>query len=120
MDITIYHNPNCSKSRKTLELIQDAGETPTIVEYLINPPDVSTLRELISALGINAKELLRSKEPEFNQLKLGEDSVDEQTILQAMVAHPILIERPIVAANGKAVIGRPPENVNEILSPNGD
>jgi len=115
MDITIYHNPKCSKSRRTLALIEEAGETPTIVEYLVNPPDVATLRDIISCLGISAKALLRTKEAEFEQLNLGDESVDEQTMLAAMAAHPILIERPIVVANGKAVIGRPPENVKALL-----
>lgn len=115
MDITIYHNPNCSKSRQTLALIEEAGEAPNIVEYLVNPPDIATLRDVIDRLGISAKELLRSKEPEFVQLNLDDESIDEQTVLEAMVAHPILIERPIVIADGKAVIGRPPENVKALL-----
>lgn len=115
MEITIYHNPNCSKSRKTLEIIKDAGENPTVVEYLVEPPDKQTIRNILDALGITAKELVRTKESEFAELNLGSENANEEAIIDAMVTHPILIERPIVIAQGKAVIGRPPENVHAII-----
>jgi len=115
MEITIYHNPGCSKSRKTLELIQNAGFKPTVVEYLVNPPDAARLTEILTMLSLEAIDLARTQESVFAELQLGEKSLSEGEIVDAMVQNPILIERPIVVADGKAVIGRPPEKVLELL-----
>ena len=96
-------------------MIKDAGENPTVIEYLNEPPDKETIRSIINSLGISANELARTKEPKFAELNLGDNNTDEEALINAMVAHPILIERPIVIADGKAVIGRPPENVLAII-----
>lgn len=115
MKVTIYHNPRCSKSRQALELLQSRGIEPVIVKYLETPPDTDTLREILDQLGIPAADLLRKGESEFNELGLGDKLDDEAALVEAMTAHPRLIERPIVVANGKARLGRPPESVLEIL-----
>ena len=115
MTTRIYHNPRCSKSRATLELLRENGMQPQVVEYLETPPSTGELREIISALGIEPKALLRTGEAAFTSAGLDADNVSDEAIIAAMVATPILIERPIVVANGKAVIGRPPENVLKII-----
>ncbi len=111
----IYHNPRCSKSRQTLELIRQAGIEPEIVLYLETPPDEQTLRELISKLGIGARDLLRKGEDEYRLAGLTGDSSDEDAIA-AMLKYPRLIERPIVVNGQQAVLGRPPENVQALLA----
>lgn len=113
--VTIYHNPRCAKSRATLKLIESRGIKPKIVEYLKTPPSESELKRLLKLLGLSARELLRKKEPEYKKLKLDDPEKSEAEIVRAMARHPILIERPIVIANGKAALGRPPENVLKIL-----
>ena len=115
MSVTIYHNPRCSKSRQTLELLRENNVDPEIVEYLKTPPDMTTLQDILKRLGISAADLIRNKEAEYKELGLAAHKDDETKLLQAMIEHPKLIERPIVIANGKAVIGRPPENVLDIL-----
>lgn len=115
MKITIYHHSGCSKSRQTLALIRAQGYEPTIVEYLTAPPDVTTLKQVIKMLDITPRELLRKNEKEFSSAALDSPTVTDDTIIQAMLSHPQLIERPIVVVNNKAVIGRPPENVLTIL-----
>ena len=115
-EFTIYHNPKCSKSRKTLELLQAANIQLTVIEYLRTPPDVATLKSILSKLGISARDLIRSKEALFSELALDDASLDDETLLTAMVDNPILIERPIVVCEGQAVIGRPPENINSLLN----
>ncbi|SDZ89927.1 arsenate reductase (glutaredoxin) [Microbulbifer marinus] len=112
---TIYHNPRCSKSRQTLQLLQENGIEPEVVLYLENPPSRDTLAELLQKLGISARELLRTGEDAYKQLQLKDKSLDEAQLLDAMVQHPILIQRPIVVKGNKAVLGRPPENVLELL-----
>ena len=112
--VTIYHNPRCSKSRETLKLLQDRGIEPEIVEYLKTPPDAQTLERLLAMLGMEPRELLREKEDEYRELGL-EEETDRAALIRAMVEHPILIERPIVAKGGKARLGRPPEKVLELL-----
>lgn len=115
-DITIYHNPRCSKSRETLALLQEKGITPQVVLYLDTPPTVAILQTLLKQLGFNsARELMRTKEETYKTLALADSSLSEAQLLQAMVQHPKLIERPIVVAHGKARIGRPPEQVLEIV-----
>lgn len=112
---TIFHNPRCSKSRATLSLLEERGETLEVIEYLKTPPSADELRTLLDTLGIPARALLRKSEAEYKELGLADSSLDEQTLIAAMAAHPRLIERPIVVKNGKAALGRPPEQVLEIL-----
>ena len=114
-DITIYHNPRCSKSRQTLALLQEQGIEPTVVEYLKETPDAATLKNVISKLGITPRELLRTKEAEYKEHGLDDKSTSDDDIIAAMVASPKLIERPIVIKGANARLGRPPEQVLEIL-----
>lgn len=115
--VTIYHNPRCSKSRETLALLQEHHVTPDVVLYLDTPPDATTLAQLIQQLGFNsARELMRTKEEIYQQLGLSDAALTEAQLIQAMIDNPKLIERPIVVAHGQARIGRPPEQVLEILS----
>jgi arsenate reductase len=113
--VTIYHNPRCSKSRQTLELLRQHGIEPEIVHYLETPPDAATLQELLRKLGLHARQLLRKGEPEYREAGLDDPSLDDAAIVAAMVRHPRLIERPIVVAGARAALGRPPEQVLEIL-----
>ena len=113
--VVIYHNPRCSKSRQTLDLLRDRGIEPEIVEYLRTPPDTQTLAKILTLLGIGARELIREHEAPYAESGLDDPQLDEAAILQCMIRHPILIQRPIVIANDKAAIGRPPESVLEIL-----
>jgi len=115
MSVTIYHNPKCSKSRQTLELLSAKGITPTIIEYIKNPPTVEKLKEILSQLGIAPRDLMRKKEDIYKELELRILSLSDKDLIDLMIEHPILIERPIVIANGKAVLGRPPEQVLDIL-----
>ena len=115
MAVTIYHNPRCSKSRQTLELLEAHGIKPRVIEYLKSPPDRATLAALLRKLGLPARDLVRHKEPEFAELGLDAPGISEDALLDAMAAHPKLIERPIVVAGRQARIGRPPEAVLEIL-----
>jgi len=116
MKVTIYHNPRCSKSRQTLALLRERGIEPEIVEYLKTPPDAATLRTLLEELGIGARALLRRGETAYREEGLDDESLTDDDLIAAMRRHPILIERPIVRAGGRARIGRPPESVLEILS----
>ena len=111
--IRIYHNSRCSKSRATLALLE--GREVEVVNYLDTPPDAAELGQLLKLLGIPARQLLRSGEAVYKELGLADPMHGDDALIAAMVAHPILIERPIVVANGKAVIGRPPEAVLAIL-----
>lgn len=115
MNVVIYHNPRCSKSRQTLALLQDRGIEPTTIEYLETPPDKKRLKELLGMLGLAPRQLMRTKEKIYKEAGLDDPQLSDDALLAAMVEHPILIERPIVVANGRAAIGRPPENVLEIL-----
>lgn len=115
MPVTIYHNPRCSKSRQTLKLLQDKGVQPRIVEYLQTPPDAETLRRLIALLGISPRDLLRRKEAPYKELNLADPEKSDEEIIAAMTQHPILIERPIVVKDERAALGRPPEQVLDIL-----
>ncbi|MCY0965856.1 arsenate reductase (glutaredoxin) [Parathalassolituus penaei] len=115
-EITIYHNPRCSKSRETLALLQEQGITPQVVEYLKDTPDAATLSALIDQLGLQSpRQLMRTKEDEYKALNLDDTSLSDEQLIAAMVATPKLIERPIVVCNGQARIGRPPQLVLEIL-----
>jgi arsenate reductase len=113
--ITLYHNPRCSKSRAALALLESSGHTPDIVLYLQTPPDAATLKSLLKALGISARELLRTKEAEYAALGLDASGLSEAALIAAMAAHPRLIERPIAVSGKRAVIGRPPEKILELL-----
>lgn len=113
--VTIYHNPRCSKSRQTLALLEENGVKPEVVLYLETPPNADTLRSLLSKLGITARQLLRTGEDAYKENNLSDASLSEDALIQAMVDHPKLIERPIVVKGAKAVIGRPPENVLELI-----
>ncbi|MEO8748272.1 MAG: arsenate reductase (glutaredoxin) [Rhodanobacter sp.] len=113
--IRIYHNNRCSKSRATLALLEQRGESVQVINYLDTPPTDAQLADLLRQLNMTARQLLRRGEPEYQSLGLADAELDEATLIAAMVAHPKLIERPIVVANGKAVIGRPPEAVLTIL-----
>ena len=115
MAVTIYHNPRCSKSRQTLELLKQQGIEPDTIEYLKTPPSKTELKRVLKMLGISARDLLRSKEPEYKALGLDNPKLTEDAIIEAMIETPKLMERPIVIANNKAAIGRPPEQVLEIL-----
>ncbi|MCG8295362.1 MULTISPECIES: arsenate reductase (glutaredoxin) [Pseudomonas] len=114
-DLTLYHNPRCSKSRGALELLEARGLAPTIVRYLETPPDAATLAQLLGKLGIGARQLLRTGEDEYKALDLANPALTDAQLIDAMVKHPKLIERPILVAGDKAVVGRPPEKVLEIL-----
>ncbi|MBD9512796.1 MULTISPECIES: arsenate reductase (glutaredoxin) [Pseudomonadaceae] len=113
--ISIFHNPRCSKSRGALELLEERGIQPTIVRYLETPPSAAELKALLGKLGIGARQLLRTGEDEYKELDLANPALGDDQLIQAMVSHPKLIERPIVIVGDKAVIGRPPEKVLEIL-----
>lgn len=113
--VTIYHNPRCSKSRQTLQLLEENGVTPEIVLYLENTPDKNTLAAIKNSLGVDARGMMRTKEAEYKEQGLANDALSDDDLLEAMVNTPKLIERPIVVKGKKAAIGRPPESVLEIL-----
>lgn len=115
MKVTIYHNPRCSKSRQTLELLNSRGIEPEIIEYLKNPPNKSRLKQILKLLGMEPRDLMRKNEAEYKKAKLDNPELTREELISAMVEYPILIERPIVLANGKAAVGRPPEKVLEII-----
>jgi|SRR6185437_14748500 len=113
--VTIYHNPGCGTSRNTLGLIRNAGIEPTVIEYLKTPPDEATLRDLLKRMGMRARELLREKGTPFADLRLAEDHWSDDELIQQMLAHPILINRPIVVTPWGVKLCRPSESVLEIL-----
>lgn len=113
--VTIYHNPKCSKSRATLQLLQDRGIDPEIVLYLESPPSAAELGRLLGLLGMEPRELARKKEAEYREAGIDDPGLDRDEIIARMVANPKVIERPIVVCGDRAAIGRPPENVLEIL-----
>jgi len=115
MIVKIYHNPRCGKSRQTLQLLQEQGIEPEIIEYLKTPPSAEELNGILQKLGMEPRDLIRKNEAEYKASGLNDESLDRQALIKGMVKHPIVIERPIVVANNKAVIGRPPETVLTIL-----
>ena len=115
MSVEIYHNPRCSKSRQTLQLLQDQGVEPEVVEYLKTPLDKTTLKRILKMLGLEPRALMRTKEAEYKEQGLDDPALTREQLIDAMIATPKLIERPIVIKDGKAAIGRPPEKVLEIL-----
>ncbi len=116
MMITLYHNPRCSKSREALALLRTKGIEPDLRLYLEQPPTAKELKALISKLGISARQLLRTKEDEYKALDLANPKLSDKALIEAMAAHPRLIERPIAVREDKARLGRPPEQVLELLS----
>ena len=114
-NITIYHNPRCSKSRQTLKILQDNNITPEIILYLENPPSKADLKSLLTKLGIGARDLLRSSEEAYKVNGLADKSLTDEQLISAMLKEPKLIERPIVVAGEKAILGRSPENVLTLL-----
>ena len=116
MKAIIYHNPRCSKSRETLALLREHGVEPTVIEYLRSPPDTATLQDLLRQLGRPARDLLRRGEAAFGELDLAARLDDEAALIAALVAHPVLLERPVVVIGERAAIGRPPEAVLTLLT----
>tara|TARA_Y100001960_G_C14524127_1_gene752860 strand:+ start:543 stop:893 length:351 start_codon:yes stop_codon:yes gene_type:complete len=115
MYVTIYHNPKCSKSRQTLRLLAEKGIVPTVIKYLEVPPTSKRLQEILRKLNISPRALMRKKEFEYTSLKLDDPYLSDKELIDTMVKHPILIERPIVTTRDEARLGRPPEKVLEIL-----
>ena len=113
--VKIYHNPRCSKSRQTLALIQKKGIEPEVIEYLKTPPSAAELKRILELLDLNPRDLLRKNEAEYHEAGLDIGELDDSAIIDAMISHPKLIERPIVVVDGKAAVGRPPENVEKII-----
>ncbi len=109
--LTIYHNPRCSKSRQTLALIEEQGISPDIVLYLETPPDKSLLSNLLTKLKMSPRDLIRKGEDAYKENNLSDSSLSDDQLIEAMIKHPKLIERPIVVKGENAVLGRPPENV---------
>ena len=114
-DLTLYHNPRCSKSRGALELLEARGLTPTVVRYLDEPLDAAQIQGLLKKLGLSARQLLRTGEEDYKTLHLTDASLSEAQLIAAIAAHPKLMERPILEVGDKAVIGRPPEQILELL-----
>lgn len=113
--LTIYHNPRCSKSRQALALLEERGLAPEVILYLQQPPSAERLENLVKLLGITPRALLRTGEAVYKELNLADPELSDQQIIDAMAAHPKLIERPIVVKGERAVLGRPPENVLELV-----
>jgi arsenate reductase len=114
-DLTLYHNPRCSKSRGALELLEARGLTPNVVRYLETPLSAAQIKALLGKLGISARQLLRTGEDEYKMLQLADESLSDAQLIDAIAQHPKLMERPILEVGDKAVIGRPPENILELL-----
>jgi len=110
--VTIYHNPRCATSRRTLKLLEDKGVRPRVIEYLKTPPSAAEIKRLLGMLGMKARDLVRKKEAVASGIDLG---LSEDRLIAAMAKNPIVIERPIVVAGNKARLGRPPERVLEIV-----
>src|SRR5574343_557717 len=115
MSVKIYHNPRCSKSRETLKLVEEQGVELEIVEYLKQPPTAAELQDVLNKLGLKPRQLMRIKEAEYKDNGLDDPELSDAELIEAMIRIPKLIERPIVVANGKAAVGRPPESVLAIL-----
>ena len=113
--VTIWHNPRCSKSRQTLQLIRDRGIEPEIVDYLAMPPTEAELTHALAALGMQPRDLMRKKEAVYGELGLADESLSESALVEAMASHPILIERPLVFVDEREAVGRPPDNVLSLL-----
>ena len=115
MAVTIYHNPRCSKSRQTLQLLQDRGIEPEIVEYLKMPPSPEQLDAVLAKLGMEPRALMRTKEAAYREAGMADEGLSRRALIDLMVTNPIVIERPIVVNGARAALGRPPESVLSIL-----
>lgn len=115
MSVEIWHYPRCSKSRKTLALLEDHGIEPKVRKYRKDPPDAETLDAVLEMLGMEPRELMRQKEDPYDELGLDDENLSRDELIAAMVDHPILIQRPVVIADGRAAVGRPPESVLELF-----
>ena len=115
MKVQILHNPRCSKSRATLQLLQENGVEPEIIQYLDTPPDADQLASILGKLNLKPRELMRKGQSEYKDMGLDDQQLSDEQLIAALLEAPILIERPIVLANSKAAIGRPPESVLKIL-----
>ena len=115
MQVKIYHNPRCSKSRQTLQLLQEHGVEPEVVEYLQTPPDKNALKKILDQLQLSPRDLMRHKENEYKENHLDDPSLSDDELIDAMLKHPKLIERPIVITDKGTAIGRPPENVLQVV-----
>ena len=113
--VTIWHNPRCSKSRQTLALLRERGVEPEIVEYLKTPPTAGDLEAVLDKLDMEPRDLMRRKEAAYREAGLDDPALGRRALVEAMVAYPVLVERPVVLAGGRAVLGRPPESVLDIL-----
>jgi len=113
--VKIFHNPRCSKSRQTMQLLESNGVNPEVIEYLKQPPSYQELSDTLDMLGLEPRALMRTREQAYKENGLDSPDLSRENLIRAMVRHPILIERPIVIHDGKAVIGRPPEKVLDIL-----
>ena len=114
--LVIYHNPNCSKSRETLQILENHQCSPQIIEYLETPPDQQELKRIVKMLGISARDLLRTAEQVYQDAELDDDTLSEEEIIEAICEYPALLQRPIVVLGDRAIIGRPPEKVLEIIA----
>lgn len=114
--ITLYHNPRCSKSREALALLEEKGVVPSVQLYMDKPPSAAALKQLLSMLGCSARELLRTSEPAYRELNLANPELSEAQLINAMCADPRLIQRPIAVSGKRAIVGRPPEAILELLS----
>jgi arsenate reductase len=113
--VTLYHNPRCSKSREALNLLREQGQEPEVILYLETPPTATSLKALLAKLGIGARDLLRKGEDAYKELNLADEKLSDAALIKAMVENPKLIERPIAVNGDKALIGRPPENVLQVI-----
>lgn len=113
--LTIYHNNRCSKSRQTLALIKDRGLEPSIIHYLDKPPSKEELREILSKLNLSARDIIRTGEDAYKTLGLSNKDFSDEYLIDAIISHPKLLQRPIVVSDERAIVGRPPENVLELL-----
>jgi len=114
-DVTIYFNPKCSKCRLSIEILEKEGQHAEVIEYLNTPPDAGTLESILDMLGMEPRDLMRKHEKEYTAAGLDNPNLSREQLIHAMIEHPRLIERPIVIKNGKAIIGRPPEKILDIL-----
>ena len=115
MQVKIYHNTRCSKSRQTLQLLQEHGVEPEVVEYLKTPPDKNTLKKILEQIQLSPRDLMRRNESEYKDNHLDDPSLTDEQLLEAMLKYPKLIERPIVVSEKGVAIGRPPENVLKVI-----
>lgn len=115
MKATLYHNPRCAKSRAALQLLRERGIEPTVIEYLQHPPSAAELARILTLLKMEPRELMRKKESEYKSAGLAAPGLTRAQLIEAMVRHPILIERPLLVIGNRAALGRPPENILSVL-----